>query len=48
MSPQSHPAAARGALAAGISFLLWGLWPLYWHQLQAVAPLELIAHRIFW
>lgn len=48
MPPESHPAAARGALAAGVSFLLWGLWPLYWLQLQPVAPFELIAHRIVW
>lgn len=41
-------AAARGALAAGVSFLLWGLWPIYWHSLRSVSPLELIAHRIVW
>jgi chloramphenicol-sensitive protein RarD len=48
MSSESHPGAARGALAAGISFLLWGLWPLYWRELRAVSPFELIAHRIVW
>jgi chloramphenicol-sensitive protein RarD len=48
MPPESHTAAARGALAAGLSFLFWGLWPLYWRQLDSVAPFELIAHRILW
>ena len=37
MTP-SEPAraAARGALAAGASYLLWGLLPLYWRQRTAV------------
>jgi chloramphenicol-sensitive protein RarD len=48
MPTESHRVAARGALAAGVSFLLWGLWPLYWRELQSVSPLELIAHRIVW
>jgi chloramphenicol-sensitive protein RarD len=43
-----HPEAARGGLAATGAFLIWGLAPVYWKQLQAVAPLELIAHRITW
>jgi chloramphenicol-sensitive protein RarD len=48
MSTASHSGAARGALAAGVSFFLWGLWPLYWRELQSVSPFELIAHRIVW
>lgn len=48
MPSESHSAAARGALAAGLSFLFWGLWPLYWRQLESVSPFELIAHRILW
>ena len=48
MSTESHSVAARGALAAGVSFLLWGLWPLYWRELQSVSSFELIAHRIVW
>lgn len=48
MPPDSHSAATRGALAAGVSFLLWGLWPLYWRLLRSVSPFELIAHRIVW
>jgi chloramphenicol-sensitive protein RarD len=44
----AHPQAARGALAAAGSFLIWGLVPLYWKQMQSVAACELIAHRIVW
>jgi len=28
--------------------VLWGIFPVYWKQLQAVAPVEIIAHRIIW
>ncbi len=46
-SPASS-SVSRGALAASAGFLIWGLVPLYWKQLAAVAPLELITHRIVW
>ncbi|MGA8708699.1 MAG: EamA family transporter RarD [Steroidobacteraceae bacterium] len=48
--PPNHAAtiAARGAFAAGASFLLWGLWPLYWRSMESVSAFELIAHRIVW
>src|SRR5581483_11419270 len=42
------PAAKSGALAATLSYLLWGLVPIYWHQLDGIQPLELIAHRHVW
>jgi chloramphenicol-sensitive protein RarD len=48
MPSDSHTAAARGALAAGMSFFFWGLWPLFWRELESVSPIELIAHRILW
>jgi chloramphenicol-sensitive protein RarD len=48
MPIESSSAATRGALTAGIAFLLWGLWPLYWHTLRSISPFELIAHRIIW
>ncbi len=44
----AHSDAARGALSAATGFLIWGLVPIYWKQLQAVAALELITHRIVW
>lgn len=48
MSGRDHPAAARGAFAAGLCYFLWGLVPLYWHLLAAVDAFELIAHRLVW
>jgi len=38
----------NGSLAAAGGFLIWGLVPLYWKQMQSVAAIELIAHRIVW
>lgn len=49
MTTTSHsPIARNGALAAAVCYLLWGLVPLYWKQLTAVQPLELVAHRHAW
>lgn len=44
----SSPAARKGALAATLCYFLWGLVPLYWKQLSAIHPIELIAHRHIW
>ncbi len=30
------------------AFLAWGFLPAYWKQLQAVAPFEILCHRIIW
>lgn len=35
-------------MAATGAFLLWGVFPLYWKQMQGVPAFELIAHRITW
>ena len=48
MSHVSPALPARGATAAATCYLLWGLVPLYWTQLSAVDPVELIAHRHVW
>ncbi|MBI5381459.1 MAG: EamA family transporter RarD [Opitutae bacterium] len=40
--------SSRGALAAGVCYVMWGLFPLYWKQLAAIDARELIAHRIVW
>jgi chloramphenicol-sensitive protein RarD len=41
-------ASFHGVLAAGFGFLLWGIVPLYWKQMQHVPATELIMHRIVW
>lgn len=35
------------AIAAG-AFVIWGLFPIYWHLLKAVPSPLIIAHRIVW
>ncbi|AHF90503.1 membrane protein [Opitutaceae bacterium TAV5] len=40
--------ATRGALAAGGCFVLWGLFPVFWKQMQGIPATELICHRIVW
>ncbi|MSU71962.1 MAG: EamA family transporter RarD [Opitutus sp.] len=47
-SAVSAAQAKTGAFAALVCYLLWGIVPLYWTQLAAVHPLELIAHRNLW
>ena len=36
----------RGAWIAVAAYVAWGLMPLYWHLLQVVPSLQIIAHRV--
>ena len=38
----------KGLVAVLAANLLWGLFPLYWLQLDHVPPVEVLAHRTFW
>ena len=38
----------RGYLYALIAFGTWGVMPIYWRQLHALSPLEILAHRLIW
>jgi chloramphenicol-sensitive protein RarD len=38
----------RGIWSAAAAYVMWGLFPLYWHALEGVPALELIMHRIIW
>jgi chloramphenicol-sensitive protein RarD len=38
----------RGIVQASVAYACWGLFPLYFKALQAVPPLEVLAHRIAW
>jgi len=47
-SPESIDRNRIGMGYGTLSFVLWGILPLYWKLLQAVPPLEILGHRIFW
>jgi len=38
----------RGAWIGAAAYTLWGLFPLYWTQIESVPALQIIAHRIAW
>ena len=38
----------RGFWAVFGAFVIWGLFPLYWHQLRGVPALQIVAHRVIW
>jgi chloramphenicol-sensitive protein RarD len=38
----------RGFLAALAALVSWGLLPIYWKQLEGLAPLQILCHRIIW
>ncbi|MFC0474152.1 EamA family transporter RarD [Robertmurraya beringensis] len=37
-----------GAFQAGLSYLLWGILPIYWKLLDHVNAEDILANRIFW
>jgi chloramphenicol-sensitive protein RarD len=37
-----------GVLSAALAFLCWGLFPLYFHAISEVPPLEIMVHRVLW
>jgi chloramphenicol-sensitive protein RarD len=41
-------AMQAGILYAATAYALWGVFPIYFKALQAVAPLEVLLHRIVW
>lgn len=48
-SAASSPRSSWSSLfAAAGSYLLWGLFPLYWKHFHAIDATELIAHRMIW
>ncbi len=40
--------AKEGVIAGLAAYLMWGFLPVYFKTVSAVAPLEVLAHRIFW
>ena len=47
--PRAAVDLARAGLAFGLlAYGLWGVLPIYFKQLTAVSPLDIVAHRIVW
>jgi chloramphenicol-sensitive protein RarD len=40
--------ASKGVVPAAAAFVIWGLFPLYFHPLHQVSALQVIAQRIVW
>src|SRR5258708_14206044 len=38
----------KGIFYAVGAYLMWGLFPIYWKQLETISALQLIGHRIGW
>ncbi len=37
-----------GMVSAALAYVAWGLFPLYFRQLSAVPPMEIVLHRTVW
>lgn len=44
MSSRLH----RGMVAASVSYLIWGILPIYWKALDHVPAYEILGHRMAW
>lgn len=38
----------KGILSAVVTYVLWGILPVYWKALQSVPALEILCHRTLW
>ena len=39
---------SKAAWYVGLSYTIWGFFPIYWKALAGISPLQLICHRIVW
>lgn len=37
-----------GMIYIGLSYVLWGILPIYWKMIESVSAEEILAHRIIW
>lgn len=37
-----------GIVSAALAFLCWGLFPIYFHAIGEVPPMQILAHRVLW
>ncbi len=43
-----HPEIRNGILFAIAAFTIWGFSPIYFKAIAAVAPVEIVCHRVIW
>ncbi|SPU04104.1 putative integral inner membrane protein [Bacillus subtilis] len=43
-----HAETKKGVIYTAVSFIMWGLFPLYWKLLEQLPALDILAHRIIW
>ncbi len=49
LTPDSAPTIDRVGLVCAVSaYTLWGLFPIYWRQIDVADSTELVCHRIVW
>lgn len=48
MTDRLEPNFRLGLTGAIVSYLSWGLMPIYWNLLEGAGSVEVIAHRILW
>lgn len=36
----------KGVVSVLVAYLIWGLYPFYFHAMQHVAPTEIVIHRV--
>lgn len=48
MSKDARNSVLAGQIYTFLSFLLWGLLPIYWKLLRSVPALEILSNRIIW
>lgn len=46
--PAAEDAARRGVIAALIAFTTWGIYPIFYHHLAVIEPMQVLAWRILW
>lgn len=48
MAGERMSVSKKGVVFVTLAYIIWGVLPIYWRQIESVSPLEIIAHRIFW
>lgn len=39
---------SKGIASVLLAYIIWGLYPFYFHAMQHVAPAEIVTHRVLW